>query len=523
MIISLLLFCIFIILLCHYAIHYGRFGQLINRIPGEPVLPLIGHVLDWCRRSLEDLWTYHREIGKKFYPIYRIWHVNIAYVSISHPDDVQTILTNPKQHLGKGYIYTFLHPWLNTGLLTSEGIKWHKRRKILTPAFHFNVLKQFVDILIEEGNYMTQCLKDSKESTVNDLTSFTSNHTLNAICKTAMGTSLKEMGEFQQEYRHAVHQIGKIVIKRLMKIWIHSDVVFSFVPMGRMQAKCLKILHGFTEKIITERKQHHKSTNGQYLKQFENGSIIDDEEVIGTQKKRLAMLDLLIAASQNNELSDLDIREEVDTFMFEGHDTVAIGTCFAILLIAEHKDIQDRIRSEVSAVMQENDGKLTMAALNNMPYLERCLKESLRLYPSVPFISRVLSEDVKLQSYLVPSKTVLFMPIYDIHRDPNFWPQPDVFDPDRFLPENSQNRHPFSYLPFSAGPRNCIGQRFAMLELKAVIAPLVYNFFLEPVDYLKDLRFIMDIVLRVAHPIRVKFVPIVRTESSEVSDSTNRN
>ncbi|KAL0134202.1 hypothetical protein PUN28_001196 [Cardiocondyla obscurior] len=222
------------------------------------------------------------------------------------------------------------------------------------------------------------------------------------------------------------------------------------------------------------------------------------------------MLDLLILAAQNNEMNDKDIREEVDTFMFEGHDTVAMGLTFAILVLAEHKDVQELVRNEVSAVIDANGGKLTMAALNDMPYLERCLKESLRLYPSVPLISRVLSEDVKIQSYLLPNGTVLHINIVDIHRDPNFWSNPNEFDPDRFLPEKIQKRHPYSYLPFSAGPRNCIGQRFAMLELKTIVASLVYNFYLEPVDYIRDLRMMTDIITRVTRPIRTRFVPINR-------------
>ncbi|KAL6262132.1 hypothetical protein P5V15_007231 [Pogonomyrmex californicus] len=325
-----------------------------------------------------------------------------------------------------------------------------------------------------------------------------------------MGTSLQELGNKAQEYRQAIYEMGEILIYRIMRPWIASETIFALTSMGRKQAKCLKILHAFTEKIIEDRKQYHERTNGRYLN-FANGmDKLDDNEVIGMKKKRLAMLDLLISLARDNQITDQDIREEIDTFMFEGHDTVAMGITFAILTLAEHKDIQECARKEVSDIMEANDGKLTMSALNEMSYLERCLKESLRLHPSVPFISRVLSEDVKMQSYLVPTGSVLHINIYDIHRDPNFWPNPEIFDPDRFLPEKIRNRHPYSYLPFSAGPRNCIGQRFAMLEMKAIMAPILYNFYLEPVDYIKDFQFISDIITRVADPIRVKCVPIDR-------------
>ncbi|XP_067209359.1 cytochrome P450 4C1-like isoform X1 [Linepithema humile] len=508
MVITLLLLCIFLILLCHYLIHHGRFWKLIDQIPGPPPLLIIGNVLLIGTCPVEEQLKTLEKYLKIYYPVAKLWIFNHAGVSASHPDDVQTILSNSKEHIGKGFVYTFLNPWLGTGLLTSEGTKWHERRKMLTPAFHFNMLKQFVDIFIEEGNYMTQCLKDIEGSTVNDLIFFTSHHTLNVICETAMGISLKDMGAFQQQYRKTVYEITKLILARLMSPWFYSDMIFALSPMGKRQAKNLKILHGFTEKIIAERKQYHKSTNGQYLKQFENNSVNNNEEIIGIRRKRLAMLDLLIAASRNNKMSDLDIREEVDTFVLGGYETTAISISFTILLLAEHKNIQNCVRREVSAVMLENNGKLTMTAINNMPYLERCLKESLRLYPSVPNIMRVASEDLKIQSYIVPSGAILYIPIKFIHRNPDFWPNPDVFDPDRFLPENIQNRHPFSYLPFSAGARNCIGQRFAMLELKAIIATLVHNFYLEPIDYLKDLRFRLDLVTRVADPIRVKFIPI---------------
>ncbi|RLU27604.1 hypothetical protein DMN91_001408 [Ooceraea biroi] len=181
---------------------------------------------------------------------------------------------------------------------------------------------------------------------------------------------------------------------------------------------------------------------------------------------------------------------------------------FAILLLAEHKDVQDRVRTEVNAVMEKNGGKLTMTALQNLSYLERCLKETMRLYPSVLLITRTLVEDVMLKSYLVPAGVELYIDILSLHKNPEFWPNPEVFDPDRFLPELVQNRHPFAYIPFSAGSRNCIGQRFAMMELKTVIGTLVHNFCLEPIDYLKDCRCVVDLIIRIGQPMRVKFVPV---------------
>ncbi|XP_011699126.1 PREDICTED: cytochrome P450 4C1-like isoform X2 [Wasmannia auropunctata] len=423
---------------------------------------------------------------------------------------VHKVILSSSQHIEKGWIYNFIKPWLGIGLLTSGGSKWHSRRKMLTSTFHFNILQQFVEIFIEESEKMTKSLKHTGGTVVKDLTSFVSEHALNAICETALGTSLRDLNEFQQSYRDAVYRVGELISYRAMRPWLYSDWIFSLLPKGREQKKLLKILHGFTEKIIAERKLDHERTNGQYLKNFGNEDFAEENYVktTGTRKKRLAMLDLLISASREGLISDSDIREEVDTFMFEGHDTVATALCFILALLAEYKDIQDRVRNEIDIAIKENGEKFTIKLLQQLPYLEKCIKEGLRLYPSVYFISRVTAEDVKLQSYVVPAGTLLFMFFNKVNRDPNFWPNPDVFDPDRFLPEKIRNRHPYSYLPFSAGPRNCIGQRFAMLEMKAMIASLIHDFYLEPVDYLKDLSLRADIILRFAPPFRLKFVPI---------------
>ncbi|XP_032682980.1 cytochrome P450 4C1-like [Odontomachus brunneus] len=491
----------------HCCVHYSRVGRLMNQIPGPKILPVFGNLL-LLQQTREQLWCLFRTLSDQYYTTFRFWNLHYRLVTIHHPDDIEVILNNTK-HLEKGPLYDILRPWLNDGLLTSTGAKWHSRRKMLTPTFHFSILQEFTNILIEEGKHIVQKLKDVGGMVEVDIESFISEHTLNIICETAMGTSLHNLGTAQEKYRQEVRQMGRFFIYRVMRPWL-NDTLFTLTPEGRKHKKTLQNLHGFTEKIIAERKMYHKRTDNKYLHNITNNDPMetDNAEILGIRKKRFAILDLLISMSQENNLSDLDIREEVDTFMFEGHDTTSMAICFTLLLLAEHKDIQDRVREEVKTVMQQCEGTLTMTSLQNLSYLERCLKESLRLYPSVFFITRVTAENVQLRdSYVIPRGTMTNLNIFHVHRDPNFWPNPDVFDPDRFLPEKIQKRHPYSYLPFSAGPRNCIGQRFAMLELKAIIAYLVHNFYLEPIDYLKDIRINIDFILR-PNNMKIKFVPI---------------
>ncbi|OXU18179.1 hypothetical protein TSAR_002616 [Trichomalopsis sarcophagae] len=144
-------------------------------------------------------------------------------------------------------------------------------------------------------------------------------------------------------------------------------------------------------------------------------------------------------------------------FTNKGHDTTAVTMVFILMLIAENPVIQARARAEVTKIFSESGGKLEIPVIQKFDYLDRCLKEAMRLYPTISQIMRYIDEDVQLKKYVVPAGVDVLFLIYDLHRDPKHWPEPEKFDPDRFLPENIKNRHPFAYIPFSAGPRNCIG------------------------------------------------------------------
>ncbi|XP_015179309.1 PREDICTED: cytochrome P450 4C1-like [Polistes dominula] len=396
--------------------------------------------------------------------------------------------------------------------------KWKLRRKMLKPAFYLDILPHYFTNIIEVSQNMVECLKKEADGNpiVKDLKSFIGQHTLNIICKSAFGVELTGKNELEIKYPHAIHEFVRISSIRLSRPWYYFDSIFAFSPLSRVQKENLKTLHSFSRNIIAERKRFHKQTNGKYLQINKN----NEEDNNLYSKKRLSLLDLLIAASwEDNQIDEEGIREEVDTFMFGGFDTTASALTFALSLFAKHKSVQvmfpnetitlhdyKNIRDEVRSIMQ--DDNFTMSSLSNLSYLNRCLKESMRLYPSVHVIFRKIFRDLQLKHYLIPSGTIVGVNIYSVHRNPKYWPNPNVFDPDRFLPENSTGRHPYSFIPFSAGRRICIGQNFAMHELRLIVAFILYHFELEPVDELDDVTFAADITLTPIKPLRIKFIPI---------------
>lgn len=218
------------------------------------------------------------------------------------------------------------------------------------------------------------------------------------------------------------------------------------------------------------------------------------------------MLDTLLAAERQGLIDEAGICEEVDTFMFEGHDTTSSGITFSLLLLATYPEVQERLYHEIKEAIDGNNGEhLSTSQLNDLPYLDRVLKECLRIYTPVTFISRTTTEPIELRGVHLNTGTMLHLHLLDLHKDPEYFPEPEKFDPERFLPENVAARNPFAYVPFSAGPRNCIGQKFAMLEMKTTIQSLLLNFQLTAVTKREEISFVADLVLRAQHPILVHF------------------
>ncbi|XP_011502147.1 PREDICTED: cytochrome P450 4C1-like [Ceratosolen solmsi marchali] len=507
------LFFVILIILgfwCYYLnLHYNREGRLINKLSGPRHIPIFG--------SMFELHTTPTEINAKlrywseiYKPIYKFWLGFKPLILISHPDDLEILLTNSK-HINKQYAYECFGPWLGTGLLTSVGEKWHRRRKILSKAFHFNILKKYMDITNVHAQKLVSKTKLEGKETKQNLLQFCSTHTLNIICETAMGVSL-DNDNTAKIYKNSIYKIGDIIIYRLLRPYI-TDWMLPFMPKFNKEYKeVLHNLNSFTHNIVQERRKYHEKTNYVFLDKIYEDEVAESksDETYSVQRKKLSMLDLLLETERSGGINEEGIKEEVATFIFEGHDTTAMGLCFAILLLAQNEEAQNIARNEVEDILRPKDGKLDISDLQKMNYLERCIKETLRIFPSVPSITRYLLEDVHLKHTTIPRNTNVIINFIDAHRNPEFWPEPEKFDPDRFLPDQIKSRHPFAYVPFSAGPRNCIGQKFAMLELKSLLANILYNFYLEPIDYICDFELYQDIVIRPDKPIHTKFIQIDR-------------
>uniref|UniRef100_A0A2K6A9R7 Cytochrome P450 family 4 subfamily F member 57 n=1 Tax=Mandrillus leucophaeus TaxID=9568 RepID=A0A2K6A9R7_MANLE len=355
----------------------------------------------------------------------------IPFIVLCHPDTIRCITNASAATAPKDDLFTrFLKPWLGEGIILSNGDKWSRHRRMLTPAFHFNILKPYIKIFNESVNIMLdkwQHLASEGSSRLN-MSEHISLMTLDSLQRCIFSFD-SHCQERPSEYIATILELSALIEKRSLDILQHMDFVYYLTQDGRRFRRACRLVHNFTDAVIQERRRT-LPTQG-----------IDDFLKDKAKSKTLDFIDVLLLSKDEDgkALSDEDVRAEADTFMFAGHDTTASGLSWVLYNLARHPEYQERCRQEVKELLKDP-----------------------------PFISRRCTQDTVLPDGRVipkgetpPSKPLSHLQVYD---------------PFHFDPENSKKRSPLAFIPFSAGPRNCIGQVFAMAEMKTVLALLLLHF-----------------------------------------------
>uniref|UniRef100_A0A3Q2NN52 aromatase n=1 Tax=Fundulus heteroclitus TaxID=8078 RepID=A0A3Q2NN52_FUNHE len=265
--------------------------------------------------------------------------------------------------------------------------------------------------------------------------------TLDSILKCAFSCNSNCQTEGgRNAYIKAVYELSYLINFRVRTFPYHSDLIFHLSPHGFRYRRACKVAHSHTDEVIKKRKE----------------ALKEETELGRIQTKRyLDFLDILLFARDEKQqgLSDEDLRAEVDTFMFEGHDTTASGLSFILYCLACNPEHQKLCRDEVCQALEGKD-TIEWEDLHKIPYTTMCIKESLRLYPPVPGISRQITKPMTFfDGRTLPAGSHVGVSVFATHRNSTVWEDPNAFDPLRFLPENVSKRSPHAYVPFSAGPR----------------------------------------------------------------------
>lgn len=386
-------------------------------------------------------------------------------VVLNHPDTIKKVLkTADPKPVGFGQAYRYGLPWLGEGLLIAGGAKWKRSRRLLTPAFHFDILKPYVKIYKSCADILARNIEISGEKNESvEIVSLVSACTLDIIllCAFSYKTDCQNICGTTHPYIKAVNEIAATWNHRNRTPWLYPDLIFYRTTEGKsFKAKC-DYVHQVAEDVIDKRR-----------------NTLESQDI--SSQRYLDFLDILLTAKDEDGkgMSKEDIRSEVDTFMFEGHDTTASAISWILYSLAENPEYQRKCQEEIDKVISETkSGQLEWKDLGRLEYLTQCIKEGMRLHSPVPGIMREIQAPIKVEDLEIPAKANVMISINSLHHNPTVWGEDhDQFKPERFSPENTEERDSFAFCPFSAGPRNCIGQSFAMSEERTVLATLLQKF-----------------------------------------------
>jgi cytochrome P450 len=356
-----------------------------------------------------------------------------AYL-VNHPDLVRHVLVDNNRNYSKEtHTNQAFHRVVAEGLLTSEGEIWRKQRRMMQPAFHHTRLEPLDGMISEATDAMLDRWRDlwhqnASVDIAREMAALTLSITTRALFGVVLGDEVREIGEM---VNRAVRYLEK--------------------PSDPRVVQSMSELHAVVARIIRQRRDH-----------FQDGGDL------------LSSMMLAHDTVTGEVMSDEQLGNQIMTLMLAGYETTASALTWTWHLLSQNPRASERLRDEARSVLGGRSPRY--GDLQSLPFTERVLSESMRMFPPAWILGRrALGED-DIGGYYVAPGTVIAICIYTLHRHPGFWQRPDDFDPDRFLPENSAGRPKFAYIPFGAGPRQCIGNNLGLMEASLIIANVAQHF-----------------------------------------------
>ncbi|XP_025971986.2 cytochrome P450 3A12-like isoform X2 [Dromaius novaehollandiae] len=365
-----------------------------------------------------------------------------------------------------------LHGSLDSALTLAEDEQWKRIRSVLSPTFTSGKLKEMLPII---NYYGEKLVKNIEKKVANDEFLPTKDifgaYSMDVVASTSFSVNIDSMNNPSDPF---VTNIKKFLKFNFLNPLVLLIVLFPFVVPVLEKMNVTLLPSGATN--------FFKNTFSKMKK----------ERRKGCHKDRVDFLQLMVdsqssggssnPAEESNSyktLSDEEILAQALTFVFAGYETTSSTLSYISYHLATHPDVQQRLQDEIDANLPSKAAP-TYSALVQMEYLDMVVNETLRLFPPGGRIERVCKKTVEINGVTIPKGMVIMIPAYVIHRDPAYWPQPEEFRPERFSKENKESIDPYTYLPFGAGPRNCIGMRFALLTLKVAVVVLLQNYSFRP-------------------------------------------
>ncbi|XP_044261941.1 cytochrome P450 4C1-like isoform X2 [Tribolium madens] len=389
--------------------------------------------------------------SRKYQPICKFWVAGKLIFWVSRPKYVEIILN---KCLEKEESYKFLEIVLGPGLFTNPVNKWKKHRQVIESILDEGLIGNFTQVLNDYSDILLKKLEGKFEDQYVDILPIVTQFSLDILFSTILGTKVNALNE-ETKIVVGVRDLIDSIIARCFNVMLRPNCFW----------KCLYLSHK-SEELDRRINQYFKTVlKNKRCKGF------------GSSKSRKVFMDFLLDITDENWTDD-ELLAEIRTLIITGADALATSTSFCLVMLAMHPEIQGQVYKEIGTCQNV--------------YLECVINETLRLFPVYSFIGRELDMDVVLGKRTLPKGSSVVIPLFDLQRNPKFWPQPLKFKPDRFL---STKR---VFYPFSVGPRQCLGREFAIAAMKILLSRLLHTFQITETPYksIPDIKIPTNVVTR---------------------------
>jgi cytochrome P450 len=397
--------------------------------PGPDGLPLVGNTLPFLRDPFAffDRLAPHGDVVS-----YRI--AGQRFVTLLHPDHVERVLLSQPDAFAKWTGQEFGVEFAPEGVLLTEGSQWRRQRTAIQGAFTLERIESYTDEMVE---YAGRTVASWDDGETVELDREFSRLALRILARSLFDL---DVGQDEGVVRRAADALNERADSRSFQAFFPQWVP---TPLNRRFDRAMSEFETLVDGLIDEREGR--------------AAEYDD------------LLALLLSADVDGEraMSVEEVRDNMITFLFAGHDTTSLALTYTFLLLSTHPRKRAKLDDEHESVLGGDPP--SMADLDELVYTEKVIRESLRLYPPAYILFREAAEDVEIGGYRVPEGTKITLPQFRLHTDPRFWDDPDAFEPERWSDRGEADVPDYAYFPFGGGPRHCIGMRFAMMELKHVL------------------------------------------------------
>jgi cytochrome P450 len=427
-----------------------------------------GHVDEFER----DRFAFLDRVGRELPDMGRLHFITRDVLIVNSPSAIHEVLVEKARCFEKSpMVRIALQPLAGEGLFTSNGALWRKQRRLMAPVFQHAKIDAFAPVMVECAARACAAYRDSAEL---DVARETTRIAMSVAGRTLFGIDTFEESDelgsamttaldwvnyastalpiaLQVELRLALLAItaGPAAVRRsLEQLWNRLEVpVLWPTRRNRELRSAIATLDARVKRMIEQRRATAVPGND-LLSRLLNARDEDD----------------------GGHMSDKQVRDEILTLFIAGHETTANGLAWSLYLLSRHPEAYARARAAVDALAGR---PATAADLGRLEYLSRVFKEALRLYPPVYLFARISCEDVTIGGYQIPNRSAVILSPWIVQRRPDLWPEPTRFDPDRFTAQAEAARPSDAWIPFSDGPRICIGAHFALLEAPLVLATML--------------------------------------------------